>query len=73
MGDHLQADEVDLSASIASAQRRVVVRHVSSNTWLTGGIMSSIVHVFHPMFVTIFDETLIRQPIGRRPSTRKDC
>jgi hypothetical protein len=37
----------DFFASIASAQRRVVVRHVSSNTWPTGGTMSSIVHVFH--------------------------
>jgi hypothetical protein len=27
----------DLFASIASAQRRVVARHVSSNTWSVGG------------------------------------
>jgi hypothetical protein len=63
----------DLFASIASAQRRVVVRHVSSNTWSVGGIMSSIVYVFHPTFVTIFDVILIGQPIGRRPSKRKYC
>jgi hypothetical protein len=59
----------DLFTSIASARRRVVVRHVSSNTWSVGGTMWIIVHVFHPTFVTIFDVTLIGQPIGRRPST----
>jgi hypothetical protein len=35
------------------------------------GTMSSIVHVFHPTFVTIFDVSLIGQPIGRRASKRK--
>jgi hypothetical protein len=45
---------LDLFAIIASAQRRVVVRHVSRNTWPDGGTMSNIVHVFHLMFMTIF-------------------
>jgi hypothetical protein len=63
----------DLFAIIASARRRMVVRHVSSNTWPIGGTMSSIVHVFHPTFTTIFNVSLIGQPIGRIPSKRKDC
>jgi hypothetical protein len=39
----------DLFTSIASAQRRVTVQHVSSNTWPARGTMLSIVQVFHPM------------------------
>jgi hypothetical protein len=82
MGDRSQVDEFgsmgrtstpNLFASIASAQRRMVVQHVSSNTWLARETMSSIVHVFHPMFTTIFDESLIGRLIGRMASKRKDC
>jgi hypothetical protein len=35
--------------------------------------MSSIVQVFHPMFMTIFDESLIGPLIGRRASKKKYC